>query len=91
MKVSAGSLLRDGDVVVYVKDINQPSFPTLFHSVLVTMSVFMAPSTVFHSINSLDNSTLSRSVPPVLIPPYRSSQLYLFLKVSLSPDIILCG
>ena len=33
----------------------QPSLPTPFYSVLVSVSVFMALSTVFHSINSPDN------------------------------------
>ena len=51
-----GSSSRGGDVVVYVKDINQPSLPTPFYSVLVSVSVFMALSTVFHCINSPDNS-----------------------------------
>ena len=43
------------------------------------VSVFMALSTVFHSINSLSAFSLC------------SSGLYHFMKVSLSPDIILCG
>ena len=42
----------------YVKDFNQPSLPTPFYAVLVSVSVFMALSTVFHSINSPDNSPL---------------------------------
>ena len=66
-----------GDVVVYVKDINQPSLPTPFYSVLV--SVFTALSTVFHSTNSPDNSPLSQSVLPVLILPCWSFQLYISL------------
>ena len=84
---------RGGDVVVYVKDINPPSLPTPFHSVLVSVFVFMALSTVFHSINSPDSSPLSHSVLPALFLPYWSFQLYisLFVKVSFSPDIILCG
>ena len=40
--VSAGSPSRGGDVVVFVFDINQPSLPTPFYSVLVSVSVFMA-------------------------------------------------
>ena len=54
-----GSPSRGGDVAVYVFDMNQLSLPTPFHSVLVSMSVFMALSTVFHSISSPDNSTFS--------------------------------
>ena len=44
----------------FMFDVNQPSLPTPFCSVLVSISVFMALSTVFHSINSSDNSPLSR-------------------------------
>ena len=43
-------------------DINQPSLPTPFYFVLVSVSVFMALSTAFHSINSPNNSLLSHSV-----------------------------
>ena len=53
---------RGGDVTVNVKDINQQGLPTPFYSVLVSISVFMALSTVFHSINSPDNSPFSHSV-----------------------------
>ena len=45
-----------------VVGINQPSLPTPFYPVLVSISVFMALSTVFHSINSPDNSPLSYSL-----------------------------
>ena len=48
--------LRGEDVTVYVYDINQPSLSTHFYSVLVSISVFVALSTVFHSVNSPDNS-----------------------------------
>ena len=37
---------------VYIFDINQLSLPTPFYSVLVSISVFMAVSTVFHSMNA---------------------------------------
>ena len=53
--VPAGSPSRGGGVLVYVKGINQPSLPTPFYSVLVSVSVFMALSPVFDSINSPDN------------------------------------
>ena len=77
--VPAGSPSRGGDVAVDVFDINQPRLPTLFHSVLVSVSVFMALSTVFHSINSPDKSPFSHSVLPALFLPYRSFQLYISL------------
>ena len=79
-----------GDVTVYVFDINQPNLPTpffFFFSVLMSVTVFMTISTVFHSINSLDNSPLSHSVLPVLV----LQTVYLFMKVFFIPDIILCG
>ena len=78
--VPAGSPSRGGDVAYYVLDINQLSLSTPFYSVLVSMSVFMALSTVFHSmINSPDNSPLSHSVLLVLFLPYWSFQLYISL------------
>ena len=69
----------DGDVIVYVPDINQLSLPTTFYSVLVSISVSMALSTVFLSINSPDNSPLSHSVLLVLFLPYWSFELYISL------------
>ena len=59
----------------FMSDINQPSLATPFHSVLASISVFMALSTVFHSINSPDNSPFSDSVLPVFSLPYWSFQL----------------
>ena len=89
MDVPAGSPSRGGDVAVHDFDINQSSFATPFYSVLVSISVLMALSTVLHSIHSLDNFLPSHSVLPVLFPLY--STIYFFMKVSFSPDIILCG
>ena len=57
--VPEGSPSHGGDVTVYVKDINQPNFPTPFYSVFLSISVFMALSTVFHSIHFPDNSVFS--------------------------------
>ena len=89
--VPAGSPSSGGDVTVYVPDINQPRLPTPFYSVLVSVSVFMALSTVFHSINSPENFPLSDSVLPVLSALLVLSTIYFFMRVSFSPDIILCG
>ena len=77
--VPADSPSRGGDVTVYVFDVNHPILPTAFCFVLVSISVFMALSTVFHSINSSDNSPFSYSVIPVLSLPYWSFQLYISL------------
>ena len=52
-----GSPSPGGDVTVYVR--HKPAgiaHSFLFCSVLVSISVFMALSTLFHSINSPDNS-----------------------------------
>ena len=73
--VPVGSPSRGGDVAAYVFNISQPSLPTPFYSVLMSVSVFMALSTVFHSINSPDNSLLSHSVLPVSFLPYWPFQL----------------
>ena len=81
--VPAGSPSRGGDVTVSVKDINQLSLPIPFYSVLVSVSVFMALSTVFHSINSPDNSPFSHSILPVLSPPYFGPFNYISLYESL--------
>ena len=77
--VPAGSPLRGGDVTVYVKDVSHSSMVTSFYSVLVPISVSMALSTAFHSMNSLDNSPFSYSVLPVLSLLYWSFQLYISL------------
>ena len=77
--VSMGPLSRGGDVAVYVFDINQPSLPTPFYYVLVSVSVFVALSTVVHSINSSNNSPLSHSVLSGLfcfIGPFNYISLY---------------
>ena len=60
----------------FMSDRNQPSLLAPCYSVLASISVFMALSTVFHSINPPDNSPFSHSVLPVLFLPYWSFQLY---------------
>ena len=49
----------------FMSDINKPSLPTPFYSVLVSIPFFMAALNIFHSINSPDNSPFSLSVLPV--------------------------
>ena len=87
--VLAGSPSRGGDVVVYIFDIHQPSLSTPFYSALVSVSVFMAPSTVFHSINYPDNSPFSRCSFGLTSALLVLSTIYLFRKVSFSPYIVL--
>ena len=79
MLVPTGSPSRGGDVAVYVFDIYQPSLPAPLNSVLVSISVFMALSTVFHAINSPDGSPLSHFVLPVLFLPCWFFQLKISL------------
>ena len=62
--------------LVGMSDINQLSLPTPY-SVLVSVSVFMALSTVFLSIYSSDSSPLFRFVLSVLFVPYWSFQIYI--------------
>ena len=88
-EVPAGSPSRGGDVVVYVFDINQPSLPTPFYSVLVSIFVFMALSTVFRSKKfSRQLSAFSLSSSGLISALLVLSTIYLFMKVSFSPDVI---
>ena len=73
-----------------MSDINQPSLPTSFYFVLASVSISVAHSTVFHSIDSPDNSTLSSSILLVLFLPYWSFQLSISLWKS-SALTIHCG
>ena len=84
--VPAGSPSSGGDVTVYALNINIPTeLAHSFYSVLVPVSVFMALSTLFHSIYSSDNSLLSRSVLLVLFLPYWSFQLYIVYESLIQP------
>ena len=77
-----GSPSLGGDIVVYVFDMNQPTCPLLFISVLASVSIIMAftaLSIVVQSINSPNSSLLSHSVLPILFLPYWSFQLYISL------------
>ena len=82
--VPADSPSRGGDVTVYVWRKPTELAHSFFYSLLVSVSVFMALSTVFHSMNSSDNSPYSHSVLlSVLSMPYWSFQLYMSLYESL--------
>ena len=92
-KVPMGPPSGGGDVAVKC----QRHKPTelahsfFFYSVLVSISVFMALSTVFHSLNSPDNSPLSHCSSSLISAVLVLLTIYLFMKVSISPGIILCG
>ena len=90
-RVPAGSPSGGGDVTANVLYINQPSLLTPFYSLLASVSVFMALSTVFHSINSPDKSAFSLCSFGLLSALLALSTIYLFMKVSFSPDIIPSG
>ena len=91
-QVPEGSPSHGGGVTVHVKDTNQPSLPTTFHSVLVSISVFITLSTVFYYIIFFRHlsvfSLCSFGLISVLLV---LSTIYLFMKVSFSPDIIPSG
>ena len=89
--VPAGWPWRGVDVTVFVPDINQSSLPTSFYSVLGFISVFMALSTVFHSIHSPNNSVFSLCSSARTSALLVHSIIYLCMKVSPSPYIILCA
>ena len=78
--VPASSPSRGGDVAVYAFDMNQPSLPTPFYSVLVSISVFTAFSTVFHSIQIFPTTpgflTLLFQFYFCLIGPFNYISLY---------------
>ena len=81
-----GSPSRGGNVAVYVLDVNQLILPTPFYSVLASVSVFMALSTLFHSINSSSNSAFSLCSSGLISASLVLSTIYRFMIVSLDPD-----
>ena len=91
-EVPPGSPSRGGDVAVYVFDRNQPSLPTLFFICsCVCYSVYGPFNDIsFHKFSrQLSAFSLSSScrISALLV----LSTIYLFTKVSFSPDKILCG
>ena len=78
--VPVRSPILGGGLTVYGFDINQPSLPPPFYTVLLSISIFMVLSNIiFHFIYSPNNSLLSYSVLPVLFLPYWSFQPYISL------------
>ena len=76
--------------MVHIFDINRPSLPTPFYSVLASVSVLMALSTVFPSVNSPDNSPRSHYVLPVGFLPSPFNYICIYGSFII-PDIVLCG
>ena len=87
--VPAGSPSRGGDVAVCDFNINQPSLPTPFYSILLSVSVLKTLSTVFYSIKSPANSLFFHSVLPVLSLPSWSFQLCVSLRMRESPSALI--
>ena len=87
--VPAGSASCGLDVVVYGFDINQLSLPTPFYSVLASISVFMALSTAFLSINFPTTLRFLTLFLRSYFLPYWSCQLYVSFWKSLSALIFL--
>ena len=85
--VPAGSSPRGGDVVVCVfwQKPSELGHSFLFCSCVYFFNFFIALSTVFHSINSPDNSQLPYSVLPVLIQPFFGPFSYISHYESLTP------
>ena len=76
---------RGGDVTVHVKNTNQLSLPTPFHSVLVSVSVFMALSTVFYFHKfSRQLYAFSLCSSGLISASLVLSTVYLYLNVSLN-------
>ena len=92
LDVPAGSPSRGGDVRVYVLDINQPSLRTPF---TLSLCLFLSlwPFQLYFTPQILPTTlrffTLFFQSNFCLIGPF--NYIYIFMKVSFSPDVILCG
>ena len=91
--VPAGSPSRGGDITVYVPDKHQPSLPPPFFLFCscVCFCLYSPFSCIsFHKF-SRQLSAFSLCSCGLISAVLDFSTLYLFMKVSLSPDVILCG
>ena len=79
------------EMLRFMSDENQPNLPTPFYSVLVSLSVFMALSTVFHSINYPYHSPFSYSVGRVVSALLVLSTILCLYESLLQPYIIPSG
>ena len=97
VQVPTGSPSHGGDVAVYVFDItvfdiNHLSLPTLFYSVLcVCFCLYDHFNCISFHECSRQLSAFSRCSSGLISVLVALSTIYLFMKVSLSPTIILCG
>ena len=90
--VPTGFPSRGGDVAVYVFNINQPSSPTPFLFCSYVCFCLYGPFNCisFHNF-SRHLSAFSLCSSGLMSALLVLSTTYFFMKVSLSPDIILCG
>ena len=91
--VPAGSPSRGGGVAAYVPDKNQPSLPPpffLFCSCVCFCRYSPLNCISFHKF-SRQLSAFSLCSCGLISAVLDFSTLYLFMKVSLSPEIIICG
>ena len=79
LEIAPRAHLHVAGMVQFMSDINQPSLPTPFYSVLGSISVFMALSTVLHSINSPAISPFSDCSSDLISALLALSNLYLFI------------
>ena len=89
--VPVGSPSHGGDVTVYALDINQLNLPRPYHLFLcLFLSLWPFQLYSFHKSSWL-LSALSFCSSSLMSALLVFSTMYLFMKVSLSPDTILCG
>ena len=87
--VPAGSPSRGGIVAVYDFDLNEPSLPTPLYSVLASISVYGPFNCVSFHRFSRQLSAFSLCSFGVISVSLVISAIYFFMKVSISPDVIL--
>ena len=87
--VPTGSPSRGGDVMVYV--LYQTSLPTLLFCSSVCFHLYSPFTCILLHKFSRQLSTFSLSSSGLVSALLVLSTIYLFMKVSLSPDLILCG
>ena len=87
--VSPWAHLRVVGMLQFMSDISQPSLPTSFYSVLVSVYLFMALSTILTTLPTTVHflTLFFRFISALLV----LSTTYLFMKVSFSPDAIPSG
>ena len=89
--VPTGSPSRGGDVTVYVLGISQPSFPHLLRCFCVYLGLYGPFNCISFHKSSRQLSAFSLCSSSLICALLVLSTIYVFLKVSFSPDIIHSG